>query len=86
MMNDYNQNFNRNPQPPKKERSPYLTKKMGAILAALCILASGSAGFAGGVLMKSRLTARLPPPAVKAFRLRTALLPAEPPARWDIHL
>ena len=53
MMNDYNQNFNRNPQPPKKERSPYLTKKMGAILAALCILASGSAGFAGGVLMKS---------------------------------
>ena len=40
MMNDYNQNFNRNPQPPKKERSPYLTKKMGAILAALCIRAA----------------------------------------------
>ena len=61
MMNDYNdrnfENFNSvNPAPqqsPKKERSPYLTKKMGAVLAALCILASGSVGFAGGVMLKS---------------------------------
>lgn len=61
MMNDYNdrnfENFNSvNPAPqqsPKKERSPYLTKKVGAVLAALCILASGSVGFAGGVMLKS---------------------------------
>lgn len=38
-------------QKPHKERSPYMTKKMGAVVMALCILAAGSAGFAGGVLI-----------------------------------
>ncbi len=31
------------------KKSPYLTKKAGALIAALCILASGSAGYAAGV-------------------------------------
>ena len=38
-------------QKPRKERCPYMTKKMGAVVMALCILAAGSAGFAGGVLV-----------------------------------
>ena len=32
------------------KKSPYLTKKAGALVAALCILASGSIGYAAGVL------------------------------------
>lgn len=38
-------------QKPRKEPSPYMTKKMGAVVMALCILAAGSAGFTGGVLV-----------------------------------
>ena len=54
MMENYNMNLNdRNntpeaPKTPEKKSSPYLTKKMGALIAALCILASGSAGYAAG--------------------------------------
>lgn len=32
------------------KKSPYLTKKAGALVAALCILASGSIGYAAGVI------------------------------------
>ncbi|MGI5894210.1 MAG: S1C family serine protease [Candidatus Merdivicinus sp.] len=56
MMENYNMNqMNeqnmgpQNPQRHEKKTSPYLTKKMGALVAALCILASGSAGYAAGV-------------------------------------
>lgn len=52
MMENYNMNLNEQnsiPEPSHKKSNPYLTKKMGAIVAALCILASGTAGYAAGV-------------------------------------
>ena len=38
-----------NHQEPEKKKNPYLTKKMGAVIMALCIVAAGGGGFAAGV-------------------------------------
>lgn len=43
-------------QPEQKKKSPYLTKKMGALLMALCIVAAGSGGFAAGTAVMGMQT------------------------------
>lgn len=54
-QNGWNQFQNpQNPEPKhKKSASPYMTKKMGALVMALCILAAGSVGFTGGMLVQN---------------------------------
>lgn len=54
-QNGWNQFQNpQNPEPKhKKTASPYMTKKMGAVIMALCILAAGSVGFTGGMLVQN---------------------------------
>ena len=42
-----------NHQEPEKKKNPYLTKKMGAVIMALCIVAAGGGGFAAGVAANS---------------------------------
>ena len=50
-MDEYNPNNYTElvPYVQQKKKSPYLTRKMGAALAALCILTAGTTGFAAGV-------------------------------------
>ena len=58
MMENYNsdqQNWNQPlPEEPKKKSSPYLTKKVGALVAALCVLTSGTVGYTAGILTNSQ--------------------------------